>query len=257
MPFIKVQDRPLHYQVPSGVQISRPRAQIVLLVHGAFDNHAFWRYVYQHLEANYTPVAIDLPGHGRSEGPALQGASEYLAFFAELVAVLDLPRFVFCGHSMGGSMAVEFALHHADRLSAIVLVSSAPAWEVTQTDIDIWDNDPDQAFRANMGYLFARETSEVTRAAYDRQMRSTASQSCKADLETCRSFDLTGRLGDVAIPTSVICGDQEFWIEGSKMLHSGIPESRYEVVAAAGHAIAIEQPAALNVELDRFLASLV
>ena len=81
------------------------------------DNHAFWRYVYQHLEANYTPVAIDLPGHGRSEGPALQGASEYLAFFAELVAVLDLPHFVFCGHSMGGSMAVEFALHHADRLS--------------------------------------------------------------------------------------------------------------------------------------------
>ena len=256
MQFIEVQGLKLGYEAPRGLPPSRSPGHVVLLVHGAFDSRAYWRHVYRHLAAHNTPLAIDLPGHGGSDGPALASAPEYLAFFAALVDALDLPRFVFCGHSMGGSMALEFSLHHADRLSAIVPVSSAPDWEIDQAAIDLWDHDPDRAFRDNVGCLFARETSGATRRAYEDQMRSTPAASCKADLETCRSFDLAKRLDQVRVPATVIAGDQEFWLAGSHRLHRGIPGSRFELVRAAGHAIAVEQPAALNAVLDRTLASL-
>lgn len=253
---IEVQGRKLGCEAPRGLRPSRSRGHVVLLVHGAFDNHAYWRHTCRHLATRHTPLAVDLPGHGGSEGPALSGASEYLAFFAALVEALDLPRFVFCGHSMGGSMALEFSLHHADRLSAVIPVSSAPDWEIDQADIDLWDRDPERAFRDNMGDLFARETPGATRRAYEDQVRSTPAASCKADLETCRSFDLAERLDQVRAPATVISGDQEFWIAGSHRLHRGIPGSHFELVRAAGHAIAVEQPAALNAVLDRTLASL-
>jgi len=257
MPFVELQGRKLHYDAPRGLGRADLRGQLVLLVHGAYDNLGFWRHVYRHLEAEHTPLAIDLPGHGDSEGPVLQGASNYLPFFSQLVDALDLPRFVFCGHSMGGSMAVEFALNRADRLAAIIPLSSAPDWEIAQADIDAWDRDPDRAFRDNLDYLFAKQTPPEVREAYDRQMRSTPAASCKADLETCRSFDLADRLADVKVPAVVICGDQEFWIDGSKALHDGIAGAEFALVPAAGHAIALEQPAALNAVLDRFLAPLL
>ena len=256
MYFVEVQGRKLGYEMPRGGRLSPPQGHVVLLVHGAFDNREYWCHVYRHLEARHTPLAIDLPGRGGSEGPALQGASEYLAFFAALVEAIDLPRFVFCGHSMGGSMALQFAMHHADRLSAIIPLSSAPAWEIDQAEIDAWDRNPDRAHQDNMGYLFARETPEATRRAYERQMRSTPAASCKADLVTCRSFDLAHRLDEIRVPATVVSGDQEFWIAGSQSLHRGIAGSRLELVPAAGHAIALEQPAALNAVLDRALASI-
>ena len=153
-------------------------------------------------------------------------------------------------------MAVDFALHHGHRLSGLVALGSSPDWEIDQAEIDIWDVDPEEASRGNLEYLFAKETSQQSRDAYDRHLRKASVAVCKADLETCRSFDLSSRLHEVTVPTAVICGDQEAWIEGSRRLHEGIAGSRYEAIPAAGHAIALEQPEALNAALDRFLASL-
>ena len=256
MPFVQLNKQRVHYRLPPGADLAKPRGQLVLLVHGAFDNGAYWQHVYQHLQENHTPLAIDLPAHGESSVPVLRGAGEHLAFFPALVGALGLSRFVFCGHSMGGSMAVEFALHHGRSLAGLVALGSSPDWDITQADIDVWDRDTDEAFRGNLDYLFAGETSTQVRDAYDRQMRATAAAVCKADLETCRSFDLSGRLGEVSVPAAVICGDQEAWIEGSRRLHAGIAGSSLEVIPAAGHAIALERPQALNIALERFLASL-
>ena len=256
MPDIDIGKRRVHYELPSGADPASPGGRLVLLVHGALDSSTYWHHVHRHLESHHTPLAIDLPGHGDSEGPVLRGAAEHLDFLAALDAALSLPRFVFCGHSMGGSMAVDFALHHGHRLSGLVALGSSPDWEIDQAEIDIWDVDPEEASRGNLEYLFAKETSQQARDAYDRQLRKVSVAVCKADLETCRSFDLSSRLHEVTVPTAVICGDQEAWIEGSRRLHEGIAGSRYEAIPRAGHAIALEQPEALNAALDRFLESL-
>ncbi len=256
MSSVQIGKRRVHYALPPGADVAKPRGQLVLLVHGACDSSTYWQHVYKHLQVNHTPIAIDLPGHGNSEGPVLRGAGEHLAFLAELADALGMPPFVFCGHSMGGSMAVEFALNHPHRLSGLVPVGSSPDWVIEQADIDAWDRDPDATYRDNLTYLFAKETPQEVWDAYDEQIRAIPAAVCKADFETCRTFDLSSRLGELRVPTAIVTGDQETWIEGSRRLHEGIAGSRFEVVPTAGHAIALERPEALNAVLDRFLASL-
>ncbi len=256
MPHIEIGERRVHYRLPSDARADNPRGQLVLLVHGACDNSKYWRHVYRHLHDRHTPLAVDLPAHGDSEGPVLRGAGEHLAFLAELVDALDLAPFVFCGHSMGGSMAVAFAAYRPRALSGLVPVGSSPDWVVEQGEIDTWDRDPEAAYRDNLDFLFAKETSQETRDAYDLQLRAAPAAVCKADLETCRTFDLEDRLGELELPTAIVSGDQETWIEGSRRLHQGIAGSHLDVVPAAGHAIALERPESLNAVLDRFLASL-
>ncbi|MBT5415492.1 MAG: alpha/beta fold hydrolase [Rhodospirillaceae bacterium] len=230
--------------------------QVVLLVHGAFDHHDLWRDVVPALARDHTPVAVDLPGHGRSPGPVLDRAEAYRAFLAGLTDALRLPPFVFCGHSMGGSMAVDFALHHPDRVAGLIPIGSSPDWDIPDFFIDGWDTDPEAVYRENRDYLFSKRTARGLIDAYDRQMRETPPAHCQADMRTCASFDQAGRLGEVRTPTAVICGDEEFWIDGSRALHAGIAGATLDILPAAGHALPLEQPDALSAAILRFLDSL-
>ena len=79
----------------------------------------------------HTPVAIDLPGHGRSSGRGFRGMADYAHVVMELGRMLGWDRFAVAGHSLGGGVAITAALYHPERLTGIILVDtgSAPARE--------------------------------------------------------------------------------------------------------------------------------
>jgi 3-oxoadipate enol-lactonase len=251
MPTVTVNGRAVGYRKPDGA-----KGHVVLLVHGAYDNGDYWQHVYPHLARDHTPIAIDLPGRRESDGPPIGDATGYARFFPALADALKLPPFVFFGHSMGGSMAVDFAARNPRRTKGVIALGSAPRWTTSQADIDKWDGDPEGAFGDNLDYLFAKSASAAVRAAYDRQLRTTPPMTCKADIAHCRSVALEGRLDRVKAPTLVVAGDEEAWIDGSYALRDGIAGARFEVIPGAGHAVALEQPAALNAAVDRFLSTL-
>ncbi|MDA0702942.1 MAG: alpha/beta fold hydrolase [Proteobacteria bacterium] len=220
MPSVEVAGREVFYEAPR--ESGAGHGHVVLLVHGAFDHHALWREIVHALARGHRLVAVDLPGHGRSTGPALNDAAGCRAFLAELVEALGLPPFVFCGHSMGGSMAVDFALHFPERVVGLIPVGSSPDWDIPAFFIDGWDTDPAAVYRENLAYLFSKKTAPDLITAYDRQIRSTPPSHCQADMRVCASFHQAGRLGEIDLPTCVVCGDEEFWIDGSRALHEGI-----------------------------------
>jgi pimeloyl-ACP methyl ester carboxylesterase len=251
MPTVTVNGRQVSYRKPA-----RQQGHAVLLVHGAYDNGDYWQHVYPHLARAHTPVAVDLPGRRESEGPAIADAAGYARFLPALADALNLPSLVFFGHSMGGSMAIEFAANHPQRTKAVIALGSAPRWGGSQADQDKWDQDPDGAFRDNLPALFAKVASRDVRAAYDRQLRTTPPMTCKADIAHCASVAMDKRLHEIKAPTLVLAGDEEAWIGGSHALRDGIAGARFELIPGAGHAVALERPAALNAAVDRFLATL-
>ena len=251
MAIVTVNGRKVHYRSPDAT-----KGHVVLLVHGAYDNGNYWQHVYPHLARDHTPIAIDLPGRRESEGPAIDDAAGYARFFPALADALKLPPFIFFGHSMGGSMAVDFAARNPKRTKAVIALGSAPRWTTSQADIDKWDSDPEGAFGENLDYLFAKGAPADVRAAYDRQLRTTPPMTCKADIAHCRSVAMEGRLDQVKAPMLVAAGDEEAWLDGSHALRDGIAGARLELIPGAGHAVALEQPAALNAAVDRFLKTL-
>jgi pimeloyl-ACP methyl ester carboxylesterase len=150
-------------------------------------------------------------------------------------------------------MALAYALANPDSSARLILVGSAPSWSVAERDIEMWDEDPDRAFRENLDCLFSPTTDAAVRSAYDRQLRHTLPASCKADLEACRSFALDDRLGAIRAPSLVVYGSDEFWKDGSLALAAGLPKVRSVVVSDAGHAIAWEKPAELAAAIRDFV----
>ncbi len=105
----------------------------LLLLHGVGESAAYWRQVLPGLTERYTVYAPDLPGYGASDplesgaldGPTPARLAAVMAAFLDTVTGPDAGPAVVVGHSLGGSIALELALHHPQQVGRLVLEDAA------------------------------------------------------------------------------------------------------------------------------------
>lgn len=105
---------------------TRGEAPPLVFLHGLFGSSANWRGIVKRFESAHYILAPDLRNHGRS--PHHDEVS-YAAQARDVLAVLDqagIPQALIIGHSMGGKVAMQLALRHADRVAGLVCVDIAP-----------------------------------------------------------------------------------------------------------------------------------
>jgi len=100
----------------------------IVFVHGAGLDHTVWllqsRYFAHH---GWNAIAVDLPGHGHSEGPALRNIETMADWLVGLLDVLDLHRVTIVGHSMGSLVALQAGATAPKRIARLGLLgTSAP-----------------------------------------------------------------------------------------------------------------------------------
>jgi pimeloyl-ACP methyl ester carboxylesterase len=103
-----------------------PAVPAVVFIHGAGFDHTAWqlqaRYVAHHGRA---VLAIDLPGHGRSDGPALGSIDDAVDWLGRLFDAAGVAKAALVGHSMGALIALAAAARLPDRVSALALLGVA------------------------------------------------------------------------------------------------------------------------------------
>lgn len=111
-----------------GFDASRP---VVVLIHGAGADHTLWRGQTRYLAHHgWSPLAVDLPGHGRSGGTAGDTIEARGDAVIALLDALDVPAAALVGHSMGSLAALDAAGRHPDRVWALALLATNPRMAV-------------------------------------------------------------------------------------------------------------------------------
>ena len=255
MPNVQVNGKNAFYASPRDLAAGQQKGKKVLLVHGARSNHKIWAPQLQALAPWHTPIAMDLPGHGDSEGPGANNVSDYRDFVKAFADALGLDSFVMAGHSMGGSIALDYLLAYPG-VEAYIPVGSAPQWNIDDAYIDVYRKDPEKAIEESAGRNFSKSTPRAIVELNEWNNRTTPIEVGIGDLEACNAFNQAPRLGDVNVPTCVICGEEDLYVDGSQALHDGISGSQVHWIPNAGHDPSIEQPLATNKILLDFLAGL-
>ncbi|MGP0061225.1 MAG: alpha/beta fold hydrolase [Beijerinckiaceae bacterium] len=122
--------------LPGGTRVhyrDRPAltgAPVIMLVHGSNASLLTWEPWAKRLAGRLRVVSVDLPGHGLTGASveadySIVGMADFLAAFAQALG-LNQP-FILAGNSMGGQVALRFALAHPDLVSKLVLVDSGGA----------------------------------------------------------------------------------------------------------------------------------
>ena len=227
----------------------------MVLVHGARGNHLIWKPQLHALAREHTPVAIDLPGHGDSEGPGSSDVSEYRDFLRGMVEALSLDSFVVAGHSMGGSICLDYALHYSGA-EALILVGAGADWFIPQDFVDLYSTDFDRAVREGMEVNFAESTPRAIRELHEYNNKTTPLASQIGDFDACNVFNVEADLCRIDVPTCVMCGDKDAYADKSRVLIDKIPGAQAHWIENVGHCPSIEQPLATNRLFLDFLKSL-
>jgi 2-succinyl-6-hydroxy-2,4-cyclohexadiene-1-carboxylate synthase len=231
--------------------------ETLVLLHGFCGTHRTWDEVIAHLGSQrYRPLALDLPGHGK-----LSSYKRPITFerCVEEVLVASPERFVLCGYSMGGRIALNVALSAPERVDRLVLVSSTAGIEdaseraarraADHALADQLESIPFEDFiaRWRARSLFAEESPRASALAREdhRRNRPECLAAALRGVGTGEMEPLWQRIGDLEMPAQIVVGERDAKFRAlAERMHGLLPHADIDLVPG-GHAVPLESPAAL------------
>jgi 3-oxoadipate enol-lactonase len=264
-------------EVESGMaEVREPRlyyetagnGEAVVLIHGGGLDSRMWDGQFEPLSRSYRVVRYDVRGFGRSELPDKPYSDH--GDLAQVLDFLKIERAHVVGLSMGGRIAVDFALSYPERVRSLVL--AGPGLSGFQFSPESTKRFFDQVRAAQKGEWEKAlrtwlTTDYMVPAMEQSSLRPWIEKMARDNLKTLLmnymlQIDLeppaVGRLSEIRAPTLLILGDRDvpdiFTI--AKLLQEKVPGIRRRDIQGAGHMVNLEKPAEFNKALFEFLDGL-
>ncbi len=245
-------------------------ARAVVFLHGVGSGKEGWMAQADAVtRAGWRFIAFDAPGFGQTPLPQQAGFEPHMRAVIDILDHYKLENAVICGHSLGGMTAQEVYAAHPDRVSALILSATSPAFgkpdgdfqkEFLRARFEPFDNgmtmpefarsfapkllgsSPDSAAVENVVEVMSRVSVEAYRLA----------------MQTITGFDQRSNLPNITVPTLLIAGDHDTNSPAKMMARMAqhIANSIYVELENTGHMAPIENAPAFNHHLTSFLQRL-
>jgi pimeloyl-ACP methyl ester carboxylesterase len=219
----------------------------LFLTHGYSSTSEMWQGQIEALSKRHQLVLWDMRGHGRSDYPDDPAAYSEASTIADIAALLDevgARTAIVGGLSLGGYMSLAFYRAHPRRVSALLTIDTGPGFKKDDAR-KAWNR------RAHdTGDRFEREGLEVLkslsaeRASVSHRDATGLARAARGML-TQRDACVIELLPEIKVPSLVVVGaDDAPFLAASDYMAAKIPGAQKAVIAAAGHAVNIDQPQA-------------
>jgi pimeloyl-ACP methyl ester carboxylesterase len=257
-------------EVAPGVHLDVPtegEGDLVLLLPGfGSDASAFARQTAA-LAGEYRVRGVNPRGVGFSDAPEVD-AYDVATAAADASALCDAPAHVI-GASLGAAVALELALSRPDVVRTLTLITPfLEAGPHLLRVLDAWssvarDGSPDALARTLLPWLFGADTLADARAS-GRAVRGLAETCGRVPAEALErsaaglrawSGSRAGEPLALSMPVLVIAGGSDLLTPDAESVARALPDAKLEVIAGAGHAVALEAPDRVNALIESHLSS--
>jgi len=231
-----------------------PALPAVVFIHGAENDHCVWvlqsRYLAHHGRG---VLAVDLPGHGRSDGPPLTSVEAIADWIVALLDAAGVKQATLVGHSMGSLVAVECAARYPERIAKIVLVGTAFPMKVSdelldatrddeplaQDMVNIWSHAAYAQYPSNPGPGFWVMGENL------RLMQRQKPGVMHTDFKACNDYaNGLAAAARVKAPVLILAGRRDMMTppRAAKELAAALADKRMVEIPGGGHALMAEKP---------------
>lgn len=234
----------------------------IVCVHGFTTTSEFWKEQVGPFSQDHLLIRPNLPGHGISPRPANRSYTidAFVGDLERLFAHFDLGPTTLIGLSMGGTISQQFALRNPRRLRGLVLVGATP--HGLGPDVDAGNvisaierlgiaTASQNVIERSFGATAPRALVEFAK----NEVIQTPEFVAREAIKSLNKSDSRSTLRNIAVPTLVAVGEEDVITppRESEALAAGIPNAELLIIEKAGHFPMLEQPAAFNRALRRFL----
>ena len=229
----------------------------ILFIHGFGGDLNNWQFNQEALADGRVTYAIDLPGHGGSTKDLGGGPVHVGALASAVVEFLDakgIAKAHLVGHSLGGAIALDMALNHADRVaSATVICSAGLGPDINMEYIDGFMQAKRRKQLEPVLQMLVADPEMVSREMIEDVLKfkrlDGVDTALNRIIEGCfaggrQALDLTPRLAELALPIQVIWGRKDRIIPATHA--EGLPSAVPLHLLDAGHMVHLERSAEVN-----------
>jgi pimeloyl-ACP methyl ester carboxylesterase len=237
-----------------------PEKPTLVFIHGAASNNAFWNPQINFFSEIVNAVAIDLPGHGTSRGPGKEKISDYAEAVLNFIDLIQAPRPIPCGLSMGGAITQQLLVGHGGRFPAGILINTGARLKVLPLIFETIAKNYDDFVKTLIVpfAISAKSNAEKLRAEI---------QACtvcppgvaSGDFRACDGFNVTDALGLIKVPVLVLTASDDNLtpVKYGTFLANSIRNAQLVTIQDAGHFSPIEKPHEVNQAIDDFLTRML
>ncbi|WP_036166675.1 alpha/beta fold hydrolase [Massilia sp. 9096] len=248
------------YTGPGGRGTAGAAAPAIVFIHGAQHDHSVWALQTRaFLEQGWRVLAPDLPGHGRTPGPALASVEAMADWLLALLDGAGVASAVLAGHSMGSLVALEAAARAGARVHGLALLGSA--WPMKVSEALLTRAREDEARAIDMVNLWSHAAPLAclplapgvcapagNRRLMQRMAARNPAQLLHTDLAACNAYaGGVAAASNVTCPTLFILGRHDAMTppRAARALADALPQAQV-LQLDCGHALMTEQAGAVR-----------
>jgi pimeloyl-ACP methyl ester carboxylesterase len=232
--------------------------QSLIFIHGSGSDHSLWSLQYAKLHKHYNIVAVDLPGHGHSQGSGESDVGSYCLWVRKLLDALPLNNPLLIGHSLGAAITLQFALNYPQKIKGIISVGGGLKMPVNPSLLEFLKTNPAEVIDLLCKFSLAKENRPQFFDPLKKSLSQANMDVLYNDLSACDKLDLTHEIRKIAVPALVICGaeDKMTTPDLSRQITESISGAKLCLIEGAGHMVMMERPKEFNEDLNKFALSI-
>ena len=236
----------------------------LIFVHGGAEDGRVWQPQLAALANEFTVVAWDEPGAGRSSDvPAGFGLTEYAHCLAALIEAIALGPTHIVGLSWGGTVVQELYRHHPELVATLILVDTYAGWKGSLPEEEVRARvegvrqmlaAPAEEFDPTYPGLFAGDPPAEFVPLLEHMAANVRRESVRTEVLVMAEADQRDLLPRIAVPTLLIWGDQDVRspLSVARKFEQAIPDAGLVVIPDCGHVSNLEQPERFNEAVREF-----
>ncbi|WP_212391384.1 2-succinyl-6-hydroxy-2,4-cyclohexadiene-1-carboxylate synthase [Sporosarcina beigongshangi] len=246
----------------------------IVLLHGFTGSTTTWQEVTELFKGKFRTVAIDLTGHGKTAAPkeiARYAMEQQVEDLEALFDILSLNLFTLVGYSMGGRVALAYAVQYPRRVSSLILESSSPGLKTVEerTEREVADNRLADRILEDGLPAFVDFWESIALFDSQRVLSEEKKWSIREERLNQREMGLANSLRGIGTGSQPSYWQQLHTLNFAIMLITGeldtkfvniaremickFPNARNETVANVGHAIHVENPAVFATMVEKHI----
>ena len=246
------------------------QARTVIFIHGSGPGASGWSNFKNNVDAfsqmGYSTIVIDIPGYGQTSKPtdAIYSLDFFTQYLDEFLVHKNITQAILVGNSLGGAIAIGYALDHPDKVSHLILMATGGveereiyfATEGIQAMVKYPMGSPEftKEVLGDLLKLLVFDAKHVTQELIDERWQILQIQNAQV-LASMQIPNLTDRLQELSIPILGFWGYQDKFcpISGAHTIISQCNDARVNMLSQCGHWVMIEHSEYFNKQCIQFL----